>query len=56
MGGEEKHQVLVSLKAKKWHLDTSTEELFLGNDHYFIKSSQVIHAIISRRTEDKINK
>lgn len=51
-----KHQLLVSLKAKKCHLDTFTEELFLGNDRYFIKSSQVIHAIIFRRIEDKISK
>lgn len=42
------------LKAKRY-LDTATEELFLGNDD-FIKSSQVIHGIMSRRTEDKISK
>lgn len=43
-------------KGKEVILDISTEELFLGNDHYFIKWSQVIHAIISRRIEGKISK
>lgn len=47
--------MLVSLKAKKGYLDISTEEIFLGNDHYFIKSSQATRAIISR-IEDKISK
>lgn len=48
--------MLVSLKAKKWYLDICNDKLFLSNNHYFIKSSQVIQAIIPRRIEDKISK
>lgn len=43
-------------KDKKRYLSVSTEELFSGNHLYFIKSSQIIHAITSRRIEDKISK
>lgn len=48
--------MLTSPKTKKWYLDIPTEELFSGNHLYFIKSSQIIYAIISRRIEDKISK
>lgn len=48
--------MLESLEAKARSLDASTEELFLGNDHYFMKPRQVILAIISRTREDTISK